>query len=111
MALYSSSVIRFVTKTGMVQLQLKVKPGVSRTQQGITAIEEQYIELGVASQPRDGSANKEAIEVLSRILEIPKTRIELVRGAKSREKTFAVKESNADLPLPILERLRASIAK
>lgn len=111
MAPYSSSAIRFVAKTGIVQLQLRVKPGVSRAQQGITAIGDEYIELGLASQPRDGLANREAIEVLSRVLEIPKTRMELVRGAKGREKTIAVDEADAEFASIILERLKASTTK
>lgn len=109
MASYNPSAIRFVAKTGMVQLHLKVKPGVSRAQQGITAIGEEYIELGLASQPRDGLANKEAIEVLSRVLEIPKTRMELVRGAKGRDKTVTVNEADVEFASIILERLKASI--
>ena len=83
--------IRFVagtpkSPTGSLHLHLRVKPGASKVREGITAITDSAIELCVAAEPRDGEANKAVIDLLSDALGVPKSRLELGQGGKSRDK-------------------------
>ncbi|KFA66862.1 hypothetical protein S40285_02336 [Stachybotrys chlorohalonatus IBT 40285] len=71
----------------LLELRLRVKPGASKTRQGITAVGPDAIELCVAAQAKDGEANKAAIQVLSSVLGVPKTSFQLTRGIKARDKT------------------------
>ena len=48
------------------------------------------IEVCVAAQAREGEANKAVRELLGRILGLPKSRVDILRGHKSRDKTVVV---------------------
>lgn len=97
----SPSAIRFVTGTkrsslGSLYLQLHVKPGASKNREGITGITEDAIELCVAAQAREGEANKAVVQVLSSVLGVPKSRLELTHGLKSRDKTVVLGNIRGD---------------
>ncbi|CAK7197789.1 DASH complex subunit dam1 [Sporothrix eucalyptigena] len=90
-----SSVIRYVTAakktaTGTLYFQCHVKPGASKVREGVVAVTEDAIEICIAAQARDGEANKAVIDVLCRVLNVPKSSVSVNRGAKSRDKTVAV---------------------
>ncbi|CAM1503790.1 Fc.00g013810.m01.CDS01 [Cosmosporella sp. VM-42] len=97
----SSSAIRFVTGTkkaplGSLHLQLHVKPGASKNREGVIGITDDAIELCVAAQAREGEANKAVVQVLSSILGIPKSRLQLTHGMKSRDKTVVLGDIKGD---------------
>ncbi|KAG6273446.1 hypothetical protein E4U47_001960 [Claviceps purpurea] len=85
---------------GFIQLQLRVKPGVSKTRQGILAVTSNAVELCVAAQPRQGEANFAVLRVLSKALDICQSRLRIVRGSKSRDKIAAFDCHLADGPGP-----------
>ncbi|KAI9147829.1 hypothetical protein HJFPF1_12861 [Paramyrothecium foliicola] len=92
MASPAASAVRFISKPGKVavgalQIQLHVKPGANKNREGVVAVREHAIELCVAAQAREGEANKAVLQVLSDVLGVPKTQLQLVRGLKSRDKT------------------------
>jgi uncharacterized protein len=74
----------------LLELHLHVKPGASKVRQGISAIGSDAVELCVAAPPRDGEANKAVVEVLSGVLGVPKSTLQVVRGSKSRDKVVLV---------------------
>lgn len=82
------------TQSGSLHLTLHVKPGASKVREGITAVTDSAIELCVAAQPRDGEANKAVIELLSDVLDVPKSRLELAHGSKSKDKTAVLRDVN-----------------
>ena len=49
------------------------------------------LHIYVASPPLDGKANAAIQEALAKHLDIPKSRVQLVTGAKSKQKTFEIK--------------------
>lgn len=49
------------------------------------------IRVYVTTVPEGGKATKDVIKLLARALGIPKSRLELLRGATSRDKVFGVK--------------------
>jgi uncharacterized protein len=54
--------------------------------------ENKSFRIKVNAPPEDGKANKKVIELLSDFLKVPKSKIELVSGFKSKKKIFKVSE-------------------
>lgn len=48
------------------------------------------LRVQVTAAPEGGKANAAAIKLLARALGVPKSRLELIRGATSRDKLFRV---------------------
>ncbi|UKZ76130.1 hypothetical protein TrVFT333_003826 [Trichoderma virens FT-333] len=101
MASPASAAVRFLAGSkkapqGILQLRLHVKPGASKTREGIQIVTDDVIELCVAAQAKDGEANQAVIEVLSEALDIPKSKLVLAQGARSRDKTVVVQEIKGD---------------
>ncbi|KAJ5795062.1 hypothetical protein N7457_001661 [Penicillium paradoxum] len=67
-----------------------VKPNASARRTGIVAVGTDRIEVSVAAVPRDGAANIAVSHVFAEIFKVPKSSVEVIRGAKSREKTLCV---------------------
>ena len=72
----------------MVRVTLRVQPGASR--EAVIGNVGGEWKVAITSPPIEGRANKACIAFLSKLLGKPKRDIELVRGAKSRSKTFEV---------------------
>ncbi|KAG5952399.1 hypothetical protein E4U53_000963 [Claviceps sorghi] len=81
---------------GFVQLQLRVKTGASKPRQGILAVTTNAVELCVAAQPRQGEANGAVVQVLSHVLAVPRRRVRIVSGFKSRDKIATIDCEEAD---------------
>ena len=71
-----------------MQLQVKVVPGASRDE--VTGWLGEALKIRVQAPPEKGEANKAVIRILAKLLEVPRQQIELVRGAGSPNKVFAV---------------------
>jgi hypothetical protein len=68
----SSSFVRYVagSNKGDVSrfyLRCRVKPGVSKAREGLTALTDEIIEICVAARAREGEANKAVLAVLSKV--------------------------------------------
>lgn len=97
----ASSAVRFIAASkksplGALQLHLHVKPGASRDREGVSSVSENTIDLCVSAQAREGEANKAVISVLSDILGVPKSRLHLSHGMKSRDKMVVLGEVAGD---------------
>ena len=71
-----------------VTFRAKVIPNSSVSK--IMEVTEEFVKIKLNSPPIEGRANKEVINLLSKVLDIPKTSIELVSGDKSKLKTLNV---------------------
>ncbi|WP_297454417.1 DUF167 domain-containing protein [Persephonella sp.] len=71
-------------------IKVKVKPNAKKNE--IKQIEENFYEVRVTVVPEKGKANKKVVELLSDYLNVPKSRIKLVRGETSREKLFEIQD-------------------
>ena len=59
---------------------------------------QECLKINIAAQPEDGKANDELVKFLSQILKIPKSKIEILRGATARHKLLKFSAGNkADL--------------
>lgn len=66
----SLGAIRYVAATkkntlASIYLKCHVKPGASKTREGVLAVMDDAVELCVAAQAREGEANRAVIKVLS----------------------------------------------
>lgn len=72
-----------------MRISVRVKPGVK----GATRLEKQEDGSYVAflhARAHDGEANKALLELVSNEFKIPKTSIEIISGAKSRDKIIEI---------------------
>ncbi|KAM3070052.1 hypothetical protein ACMFMG_003916 [Clarireedia jacksonii] len=114
-----ASAIRYIAGSGKptlskLLLQCHVKPGANKQREGILAVTESQVEVCVSTPAREGEANKAVRELLSDILDCPKSDIEVIKGMKSRDKTVAitgldVKGSSDAVISTVQEKLAASI--
>lgn len=65
--------------------EVRVTPNASRAQ---VAWDGTRFQIRVTCPPEDGKANEAVRVLLAKHLRVAKTRLELVRGARSRDKTF-----------------------
>ncbi|KAI9796442.1 MAG: hypothetical protein M1825_000621 [Sarcosagium campestre] len=73
-----------------IYLTCHVKPGAASKREGVVAVTESQIEVCVAAQARDGEANKAVRELISTVLGVPKSSVDISKGHKSRDKTIVV---------------------
>jgi uncharacterized protein YggU (UPF0235/DUF167 family) len=74
----------------MMQLSLKIHPGSSK--RGIE-IRDDGVHLFTNSRPIEGRANRDACVVLAEFFHVPKSRVSLIKGEKSRHKVFQIEVS------------------
>ena len=79
----------------MESLKAQVRPGVPfqvrvtpRAGRDAVAVEEGAIRVRVTAAPADGKANEAARAAIAQALGVAKTRVALIRGARSRDKVF-----------------------
>lgn len=71
---------------------LKVKVQPRARQQKVQKIGEGEYTVRVLSPPYEGKANKEVIAVLASHFHLPPSRVKILRGKKSREKTVILED-------------------
>lgn len=54
-------------------------------------LEDEFIKIKVTAQPIENKANKALIEFISKQVQVPKSKIEIVKGETSKEKTILIK--------------------
>jgi uncharacterized protein len=69
---------------GAVRLSVHVRPNASKSR--IMGVREQLLEVAVAAPAHDGKANDELCRLLARLLGIPPTSVQVVRGQRGRHK-------------------------
>lgn len=84
------------------KIRVKVLPRSSRNQ--IIGKQEDVFKVKLTSAPVDGKANKALIELLAKGLGIPKERIEIISGKRSRVKSVGIWGLSLDEITSILEK-------
>lgn len=75
-------------------LEIHVQPG-ARTNE-IVGLKDGVLQVRVTAPPRRGQANQALVELLSRRLDLPKSRVSIVHGHTSRNKVVSVFGLDAD---------------
>lgn len=76
------------TTDGSLALSLHVQPGARTT--GIVGLHGDRLKVRLAAPPVDGRANKALLAWLADLFGVPRSAVELTRGASSRQKTVRV---------------------
>jgi uncharacterized protein len=71
-----------------VLVRVRVTPNAKRAM--VVRVAEASYEVKVDARAEGGRANKRLVEILSEHLDVPKSRISLVKGARSRDKVVEV---------------------
>ena len=80
------------TKEGII-ITLRISPNASKNEIIKT---EEGIKVKITAQPIDGKANKALIEYLSKLLKIPKSLFEIVKGETSKDKNVLIRTRNEE---------------
>jgi hypothetical protein len=75
------------TDSGL-EVALHVQPRARRDE--IVGVHNGALKLKVSAPPVDDAANRAVIEFFAALLDVPKTRLQIVAGLKSREKTLRI---------------------
>jgi uncharacterized protein len=74
---------------GGLTIDVLVQPRASRPRLG--PIHGDRIKLAVTAPPVDGEANAAVIELIARLLGLPRSAVEVIAGASSRRKTLRIR--------------------
>ena len=77
------------TEKESVTFWLRVKPRSSR--EGLTLDASGEMCLALHAAPTEGQANAACIDFLARVLRVPKSSVEIIRGEKSRRKLIRIR--------------------
>jgi uncharacterized protein (TIGR00251 family) len=80
--------VRVTAVPGGSLIDVRLRPRASRA--GVGGVREGALELRVNAPPVDGEANAAARELLADVLGVPRARVALHAGEKSRRKVFRV---------------------
>ena len=87
----SENVLKIVDD-GIV-LRLRISPNASKNQ---FIFADDMIKLKITAQPIENKANKAVIEYLSKLFKVPKTKITILKGDTSKEKTLLIKTTDME---------------
>jgi uncharacterized protein (TIGR00251 family) len=80
--------LRVTATPGGALIPVHLRPRASRA--GVGGVRDGALELRVTAPPVEGEANAAARELLAKALGVPRSRVELHLGGKSRHKVFRV---------------------
>ena len=72
-----------------MNLFVAAKPGAK--QEKIERLDETHFKVSVKAPPDEGRANQAVLDALAEFLKVPKSRLELIRGHKSKQKVFLLR--------------------
>ncbi len=75
-------------KPDLARLTVRVQPNASRSQ--FVRFEDGVLHLKIAAPPVKGKANRELVDFLSRLLDLPRSALSIEKGHTSRRKTLSV---------------------
>ena len=91
-----------ITDQGIIII-IKIIPNSSKND---IIIDNDNIKIKVTAQPIENKANIALIDLLSKKLKIPKTKIEIIKGLTSKEKKILLKVSDENKINEIISKLK-----
>jgi uncharacterized protein (TIGR00251 family) len=89
-------------KDGSAVFSVRVKPGGKKDE--VTGVHDGALKLSVTAPPVEGKANRAVMKLLSRILGVAPSRIDIVSGESSRTKRVRIEGLSAEDVKKILEQ-------
>jgi uncharacterized protein (TIGR00251 family) len=87
-------VIKFTNTDSGVTFPVRVQPRASRS--GIAGEVDGALRIRLAAPPIDGRANEELVNLLAKLLDIPRRQIEIISGQRSKNKLVRVSGLSAE---------------
>lgn len=87
--------------SGGVLVKVRVQPRASKNE--IAGIHQGRMKLRLTAPPVEGEANKGCVNYIAEVLGVPKSKVEIVDGFKSRQKTLLVSGASLDEVQSVLE--------
>ena len=88
-----------------IALPVRVIPRASRNE-FVEVLSDQTVKIRLTAPPVEGKANEELIKFLSKVLDVPKSKIEIVAGKTGRDKLVSILDADgADIHKKILQNL------
>ena len=78
-----------VMKISLKVLKIVCQPGAKKN---LVKEEKESLKVFVTARPVDGKANQAVVEILAEHFGVKKSRIEIIKGLKSRNKTISITE-------------------
>ncbi|KAF0987641.1 hypothetical protein HZS_2947 [Henneguya salminicola] len=97
-----------ITNSGRGLFFLKVLITPNSKKISISDSLEEYLSIHINAPARDGKANKELLNYLSEILNLPKSKIDVYKGHKAREKVISIQSDTLTVE-EIYERIKSNI--
>ncbi|MCL2025912.1 MAG: DUF167 domain-containing protein [Leptospirales bacterium] len=72
-------------KTALIKITVTPKSSKS-----LISVEDGHVRIKLQSPPTNGKANEECIRLFAKVLDLPKSSINIVRGEKSRQKLISL---------------------
>ena len=79
-----------------LMVHARIKPGARET--GVSVGDNATLSVSVKSPPVEGRANAEAVTLIASAFGVPRSRVALVRGARSRIKQFRITDPDTAPP-------------
>jgi uncharacterized protein len=89
-----------------VVLRVIVQPRSSRSE--LVGIQEGALKLRLTAPPVEGAANEECLRLVAKLLEVPPSRLRLIKGHKSRRKAILIMAGDVESIRHQLQRYRLS---
>ncbi len=89
-----------------ITLKLLVQPGSKKNQ--VIGLFEGSLKIKLAAQPIEGKANFALIKCLSQLLNVPKSKITLKKGDKSRHKIVDIQSNDINL-IRLLQKIEGKL--
>lgn len=90
---------------GEVRLTLRVQPRAGRDR--VVGRQGEAVKVQVAAPPVEGAANAAVVALIARWLEVPRRTVEVVQGARGRDKVVAIAAGD---PTALARRIAARLA-
>jgi uncharacterized protein len=87
-------VIKFTLTVSGVTFPVRVQPRASRS--GVAGEVDGALRIRLAAPPVDGEANEELVNLLAKLLDIPRRQVEIISGLKSKNKVVRVSGISAE---------------
>jgi len=87
-------VIEHSVKEGRTVFSVKVVPRASRSE--VVGEQEGRLKIRIAAPPVDGAANSEVVRLLAKVLDVPRSAVQILSGEASRTKRISVAGLNPD---------------
>ena len=97
----------FEVKNNKIFLKVHINPNSKKDE--IVGIYNDSLKLKISSPPINGKANKALIKFLSKYLNIPKTKIKIEKGEKSKDKLIVIENKREEIVKKLQEVANANL--